>query len=90
MTVENQYQNNYSDRYWIRAVFKCVEKPMPKQLLRPITTGANGKINHSEFLAITCNLLNAREKSRVQGAPGYNPPSQLATNSVGLVAKGFS
>ena len=25
-------------------------------------------MNQSEFLAITCNLLKAREKSRVQGA----------------------
>ena len=44
-----------------------VEKPNPKLLLRPITTGANSAMNQSEFLAITCNLLKAREKSRVQG-----------------------
>ena len=45
-----------------------VEKPKPKQLLRPITTGAGSAMNQSQFLAITCNLLKAREKSRVHGA----------------------
>ena len=47
-----------------------VEKPKPKQLLRPIATGANSVMNQSQFLAITCNLLEAQEKSRVQGAIG--------------------
>ena len=28
-------------------------------------------MNQSEYLAITCNLLKAREKSRVQGAIGF-------------------
>ena len=28
-------------------------------------------MNQSQFLAITCNLLEAREKSRVQGAIGF-------------------
>ena len=46
-----------------------VEKP--KQLLRPITTGANSAINQSQLLAITCNSLKAREKSRVHGAIGF-------------------
>ena len=45
-----------------------VEKPKPKQLLRPITTGANSAMNQSQFLAITCN---SREKSRVRGAIGF-------------------
>ena len=48
-----------------------VEKPKPKQLLRPITTGADSAMNQSQFVAITCNSLNAREKSRVQGAIGF-------------------
>ena len=48
------------------------EKPKPKQLLRPITTGANSAMNQSEFLAIICNLLKAREKSRVHGAIGFD------------------
>ena len=48
-----------------------VEKPKPKQLLRPITTGANCAMNQSQVLAITCNSLKAREKSRVHGAIGF-------------------
>ena len=39
-------------------------------LLRPTTTGANSAMNQSVFLAITCNLLQARGKSRVQSAIG--------------------
>ena len=45
-----------------------VEKPKPKQLLRPITTEADSAMNQSQFLAITCNSLKAWEKSRLQGA----------------------
>ena len=41
-------------------------------LVRPITTGANNTMNQSEFLVITCNLLKAREKSRAQGAIGFD------------------
>ena len=48
-----------------------VEKPKPKQLLRPITTGAGSAMNQSQFLAIICNWLQAREKSRVHGAIGF-------------------
>ena len=48
-----------------------VEKPKPKQLLRPIRTGANSAMNQSQFLAITCNSLEAREKSRAHGAIGF-------------------
>ena len=48
-----------------------VEKPKPKQLLRPITTGADSAMNQSQFLAITCNSLKAREKSRVHGVIGF-------------------
>ena len=36
-----------------------VEKSIPKQLLRPITTGASCTISKSEFQTITCNLLKA-------------------------------
>ena len=38
-----------------------VEKRKPKQLLRPITTGADSAMNQSQFLEITCNSLEARE-----------------------------
>ena len=48
-----------------------VEKSKPKQLLRPITTGADSAMNQSQFLAITYNSFEAREKSRVQGAIGF-------------------
>ena len=48
-----------------------VGKPKPKQLLRPITTGADSAMNQSQFLAITCNSLKARENSRVHGAIGF-------------------
>ena len=46
-------------------------KTKAKAILRPITTGANSATNQSQFLAITCNSLEAREKSRVHGAIGF-------------------
>jgi len=57
-----------------------VEKPKLKQSLRPITTGAESAMNQSEFLAITCNSLEAREKSRVHGAIGFGFPSHWLKN----------
>ena len=48
-----------------------VEKPKPKQSLRPITPGADSAMNQSQFLAITCNSLKAREKSRLHGANSF-------------------
>ena len=42
-------------------------KTKPKQLLRPITTGEGSAMSQSQFLAITCNSLEAREKSRIRG-----------------------
>ena len=57
-----------------------VEKPKPKQLLRPITTGADSAMNQSQFLAITCNSLKAREKSRVHGAIGFGFASHWLKN----------
>ena len=57
-----------------------VEKPKPKQLFRPITTGTNSAMNQSEFLAITCNSLEAREKSRVHGAIGFGFASHWLNN----------
>ena len=45
-----------------------VKKPKPKQLLRPIETGADSAMNQSQFQAISCNLLKAWEKSWVHGA----------------------
>ena len=57
-----------------------VEKPRPKQLLRPIATGADSAMNQSQFLAITCNSLKAREKSRVHGAIGFGFASHWLKN----------
>ena len=48
-----------------------VEKPKPKQFLRPITTGANSAMNQSQFLEITSNSLETQDKSRVHGAIGF-------------------
>ena len=48
-----------------------VEKPKPKQLLRPITTEADSAMNQSQFLEIACISLEAREKSRVHCAIGF-------------------
>ena len=57
-----------------------VEKPKPKQLLRPITTGAGSAINQSQFPAIICNSLEAREKWRVHGAIGFGFDSHWLKN----------
>ena len=57
-----------------------VEKPKPKQLLRPITTGAGSAMNQSQFLAITCNSPEAREKSPVHGAIGFGFASHWLKN----------
>ena len=57
-----------------------VEKPKPKQLLRPITTGTNSSTNQSQFLEITCNSTEAREKSSVHGAIGFGFASHWLKN----------
>ena len=57
-----------------------VEKPKPKQLLRPITTGTNTSMNQSQLLAITCNSREEREKSRVHGAIGFGFASHWLKN----------
>ena len=57
-----------------------VEKPKPKQLLPPITAGAGSAMNQSQFLAITYNSLEAREKSRVHGAIGFGFDSHWLKN----------
>ena len=57
-----------------------VEKTQPKDLLRPITKGADSATNQSEFPGITCNLLKAREKSRVHGAIGFGFASHCLNN----------
>ena len=57
-----------------------VTKPKPKQLLRPITTGADSPMNQSQFIAITCNSSEAREKSNVHGAIGFGFASHWLKN----------
>ena len=57
-----------------------VEKPKPKQLLRPITRGAGSAMNQSQLLAITCNSLEARERSRVHGAIDFGFVSHWLKN----------
>ena len=57
-----------------------VEKPKPKQLLRPITTGTNSAMNQSEFLAITCNSPEVQEKSCVHGVIGFGFASHWLKN----------
>ena len=57
-----------------------VVKPKLKQLLRPITTRADSAMNQSQFLAITCNSFEAREKSRVHGAIGFGFASHWLKN----------
>ena len=57
-----------------------VEKPKPEHLLRPITTGADSAMNQSQFLAISCDSLEAREKSRVNGAIGFGFDSHWLKN----------
>ena len=42
-----------------------------KKNLSLLLIGANSAMNQSEFLATTCNLLKAREKSRTQGAIAF-------------------
>ena len=71
-------RSNHSCRY--SGFEMTVEKPKPKQLLRPITTGANSAMNQSQFLAITCNSLKEREKSRVHGAIGFGFASHWLKN----------
>ena len=57
-----------------------VEKLKPKQLLQPITTGTVSAMNQSQFLAITCNSPEEREKSRVHGAIGFGFASYWLKN----------
>ena len=57
-----------------------VKKPKPKQLLRPITTGANNAMNQSQFLAITCNWHKVREKSCTHGVIGFGFASHWLKN----------
>ena len=69
-------------RRCVREFFKWLSgnPAKPKQLLRPITTGANSAVNQSQFLAIICNSLKAREESRIHGAIGFGLGSHWLKN----------
>ena len=67
-----------------------VEKPKPKQLLRPIITGTNSAMNQPQFLAITCNSLKAWEESRVHGAIGFGSASHWLKTSASLLSQPLS
>ena len=56
-----------------------VEKPKPKQLLRPITTGADSAMNQSQSLA-HLKLAQSAGKSRVHGAIGFGFASRWLKN----------
>ena len=61
----------YTNKERVLGRFSNDEKPKPKQFLRSIKIEAGSAMNQSQFLAITCNSLEAREKSRVRGAIGF-------------------
>ena len=64
-----------------------VEKPKPKQLLRPITAGPNRAMNQSEFLAITYDSVEAREKTRVHGVIGFGFASHWLKTGATLLSQ---
>ena len=55
-----------------------------------ITTRANSAMNQSEFLAITCNLLKAREKSRVRGVIGFGFASHWLKTGARFLSQSLS
>ena len=67
-----------------------VENSKPKQLLRPITTGTDSAMNQSQILAISCNSLEAREKSRVHGAIGFGFDSHWLKTGANLLSQSLS
>ena len=58
-------------RFLLERFSNDCRKTKPKQLLRPITAEADSAMNQSQFLAIPCKSLKAREKWRVHGAIGF-------------------
>ena len=54
-----------------------VKNPIPKELIRPITTGANSAMSQSEFPVVSCNLPQLWEKLLVQGTIGFGFASHL-------------
>ena len=67
-----------------------VEKPKPKELLRPIITGTNSAMNQPQFLAITCNSLKLWEESRIHGAFGFGSASHWLKTGASLLSQPLS
>ena len=62
----------------------AVEKPKRKQFLRSITTGADETMNQSQFLAITCNSLEARENYAYMIRIGWETGASLLSQSLSV------
>ena len=60
--IKDYYYSTIMSFYHIERFSNDCRKTKPRQLLRPITTGAGSAMNRSQLLAITCNSLEAREK----------------------------
>ena len=54
-----------------RAVFKQLSKNQNQSNYSDQSQQEQTALNQSQFLAIICNSLKAREKSRVRGATGF-------------------
>ena len=66
---------------WLRAVFKWLSKNQNQSNYSDQSlTGANSAMNQSQFLAIICNWLKAREESRVHGEIGFGFASHWLKN----------
>ena len=64
---DGEWSQNYNNHALFMITFgRLSEIQYQSNYSYPITTRANSAMNQSEFLEITCNLLKARERSRVQ------------------------
>ena len=61
-----------------------------KQYQSNYSDQSNSEMNKSEFLAITWNLLKAREKSRDQSAIGIGSASHWLKNCARLLSQSLS
>ena len=72
----------YTNFLWLLERFSNDCKKTTKVIAPP---NHNSGRNQSEFLAITCNSLKARGKSRVQGAIGFDFASHWLKNWRGIL-----
>ena len=68
-----------NENQWIERFSNECRKTKTKAVT-PTNQWANSAMNQSQFLAITCNSLEAREESRVQGAIGLGFASHWLKN----------